>query len=421
MTRVMNEASTERNESGTERPSSAIAPSLEISLRLQLGSFMLDVEAATHARALAVFGPSGAGKSTLLALLHGQLRPDAGRICLRGRVLVDVEAGQWVPPEARRIGVVFQDAQLLPHWSVRGNLRYGAHRGAWWRRDEPQGWDHVVELLGLTHLLDRMPSALSGGERQRVAIGRALLSDPELLVFDEPLSALDYERRREIMPFIVRLRDEARVPIVYVSHAVDEVARLADEVLVLEQGQVLAQGAPGDVLALAGRPQHEAVLDQGAAAQRGKASATAAASSMGAANQFGAVSVLDVRVKAHDIEYGLTQLEHPAGSIAVPGLLGVPGEAHRILVRATDIALAVSRPRDVSFRTVLVGRIRHVEQHAGPIASVEIALRGQGRLVALVTRKALDDLGLDVGDEVHALLKATALDERSLAYAPRVR
>ena len=403
MTRVMNEASTERNESSTERPSSEIATSLEISLRLQLSNFLLDVEATTQARALAVFGPSGAGKSTLLALLHGQLRPDAGRIRLKGRVLVDVETGQWVAPEARRIGVVFQDAQLLPHWSVRGNLRYGAHRGAWWRRDEPQGWDRVVELLGLAHLLDRMPAALSGGERQRVAIGRALLSDPDLLVFDEPLSALDYERRREIMPFIVRLRDEARVPIVYVSHAVDEVARLADEVLVLEQGRVLAQGAPGDVLALAGRTQIEA------------------ASNAGAANQFGAVSVLDVRVKAHDTEYGLTQLEHPAGSIAVPGLLGAPGEAHRILVRATDIALAVSRPRDVSFRTVLVGRIRHVEQHAGPIASVEIALRGRGRLVALVTRKALDDLGLDVGDEVHALLKATALDERSLAYAPRVR
>lgn len=393
--------------SSTERPStegpSTEGPSLEIRLRLRLGGFTLDLEAATKARALAVFGPSGAGKSTLLALLHGQLRPDAGAIRLKGRVLVDTDAGQWVAPEGRRIGVVFQDAQLLPHWSVRGNLRYGAHRGAWWRRDQPAGWDHVVELLGLAPLLDRMPAALSGGERQRVAIGRALLSEPELLVFDEPLSALDYERRREIMPFIVRLRDEARVPIVYVSHAVDEVARLADEVLVLEQGRVLAQGAPGDVLALAGRSRDEA------------------APNAGAANQFGAVSVLDVQVKAHDVEYGLTQLEHPAGSIAVPGLLGTPGEAHRILVRATDIALAVSRPRDVSFRTVLVGRIRHVGQHAGPIASVEIALRGQGRLVALVTRKALDDLGLDVGDEVHALLKATALDERSLAYAPRVR
>lgn len=368
---------------------------LEFSVRIQRGAFTLQVSATSSARALAIFGPSGSGKSTLLALLHGQLRPQAGRIRIGGRTLVDVEAGVWVPPEDRRIGMVFQDALLLPHLGVQDNLLYGARRGAWWRRAQPDGFDSIVDLLGLRSLLQRRPQGLSGGERQRVAIGRALLCQPEILVFDEPLSALDYERRREIMPFIVRLRDEARVPILYVSHAVDEVARLADEVLVLAQGQVLAQGAPGDVLALPGRG--------------------------GAESQFGAVSVIDVHVKAHDVQYGLTILDHPAGSIAVPGRVGQVGELHRLLVRATDVALAVSRPRDVSFRTVLVGRIREVEQHDGPIARVEIALRGQGRLVALVTRKALDDLGLDIGDEVHALLKATALDERSVAYAPRVR
>ena len=368
---------------------------LELSVRLRRGAFALDVAMTSEARALAVFGPSGAGKSTLLALLHGQWRPQAGRIVVGGRVLVDVAAGIWVPPQERRIGVVFQDALLLPHLDVRENLLYGARRGAWWRRSAAIGLDDVVDLLGLQGLLKRNPQGLSGGERQRVAIGRALLANPDLLVFDEPLSSLDYERRREIMPAIVRLRDEGRVPIVYVSHAVDEVARLADEVLVLEQGRVLAQGAAGEVLALAGRD--------------------------GMAGQFGAVSVIDVVVRSHDERYGLTQLAHPAGAIAVPGVVGRPGERHRLLVRATDIALAVSRPRDVSFRTVLIGRIRQVDLPEGPIARVQIALRGQGRLVALVTRKALDDLGLDVGDEVHALLKATALDERSLAYAPRVR
>jgi len=368
---------------------------LELSVRLRRGAFALDVAMTSEARALAVFGPSGAGKSTLLALLHGQWRPQAGRIVVGGRVLVDVAAGIWVPPQERRIGVVFQDALLLPHLDVRENLLYGARRGAWWRRSAAIGLDDVIDLLGLQGLLKRNPQRLSGGERQRVAIGRALLANPDLLVFDEPLSSLDYERRREIMPAIVRLRVEGRVPIVYVSHAVDEVARLADEVLVLEQGRVLAQGAAGEVLALAGRD--------------------------GMAGQFGAVSVIDVVVRSHDERYGLTQLAHPAGAIAVPGVVGQPGERHRLLVRATDIALAVSRPRDVSFRTVLIGRIRQVDLPEGPIARVEIALRGHGRLVALVTRKALDDLGLDVGDEVHALLKATALDERSLAYAPRVR
>jgi molybdate transport system ATP-binding protein len=368
---------------------------LELTVRLRRGAFELDVAIVSQARALAVFGPSGAGKSTLLALLHGQWRPQAGRIVVGGRVLVDVAAGLWVPPQERRIGVVFQDALLLPHLNVRQNLLYGARRGAWWRRGSTAGLSDVVDLLGLEGLLQRQPQGLSGGERQRVAIGRALLSSPDLLVFDEPLSSLDYERRREIMPFIVRLRDAGRVPIVYVSHAVDEVSRLADEVLILEQGRVLAQGQPGEVMALAGR------------------------NSM--AGQFGAVSVLDVIVKAHDEHYGLTQLEHPAGWIAIPGEVGRPGEVHRLLVRATDVALAVSRPRDVSFRSMLIGRIRQVELTEGPIARVDISLHGHGRLVALVTRKALDDLGLREGDEVHALLKATALDERSLAYAPRVR
>jgi len=371
---------------------------IEFDAELSRGAFRLACQFRSDSGALALFGRSGSGKSTVLSLVAGLLKPDRGRIVLDGQTLTDTERGVFVPPHRRRIGVVFQDALLFPHLSVRANLLYGAmrSRGAHEARAQPQhGFDAVVQMLGIGGLLDRRPGGLSGGERQRVAIGRALLAQPRLLLLDEPMAALDFERRLEITPYIARLRDEARIPLVYVSHAVDEVARIADEVVVIDHGQVAARGLPGDVLAPAG--------------------------ARGASGRFGAVSVIEAQVQTHDAHYGLTSLKHPAGTISVPGTVGQLGAAHRILIRATDVALAVQRPRDVSFRTVLLGTIRDIEIDDGPIARVDIALRGTGRLVALVTRKALDDLALDAGDDVFAMVKATAMDERSLAYAPRVK
>jgi molybdate transport system ATP-binding protein len=365
---------------------------IEVDVRLRRGAFALECAFRAESGAVALFGRSGSGKSTVLGLIAGLLRPDAGRVRIDGETMVDVERGVFVPAHARRIGVVFQDALLFPHLSVRANLHYGRRMAREGRAVDP---DAVVEMLGIGHLLERRPGGLSGGERQRVAIGRALLAAPRLLLLDEPLAALDFERRQEIMPYVARLRDELHWPLVYVSHAVDEVARIAREVVVLDEGRVVATGSPGDVLA--------------------------PARTGGAPERFGALSVIEARIEGHDEAYGLTSLSHPAGPISVPGRFGAPGDVHRLLVRATDVALAVQRPRDVSFRTVLLGTIRDVEADAGPIARVEVALRGQGRLVALVTRKALDELALDVGDEVFAMVKATALDERSLAYAPRVR
>ncbi|RPH45560.1 MAG: molybdenum ABC transporter ATP-binding protein [Burkholderiales bacterium] len=362
---------------------------IEVDLRLDRGAFRLSCAFRSDSGALALFGRSGSGKSTVLGLIAGLLRPDAGRVVLDGETLVDVERGIFVPPHRRRVGVVFQDALLFPHLSVRTNLDYGRRFA---RAGRPVDADAVIAMLGIGHLMDRRPAGLSGGERQRVAIGRALLAGPRLLLLDEPLSALDFERRREIMPYVERLRDALDWPLVYVSHAVDEVARIAREVVVLEDGAVVARGAPGDVLAPGG-----------------------------AAAGFGAVSVIEARVAGYDADYGLSALSHPAGSISVPGNVGPPGSVYRVLVRATDVALAVQRPRDVSFRTVLTGTIRAITTEDGPTARVELALRGEGRLVALVTRKAIDELGLDTGDEVFAMLKATALDERATAYAPRVR
>ena len=359
------------------------------------GGFRFDCRFESDSQALALFGRSGAGKSTVLAILAGLLKPDRGRVVVDGEVLLDVERGHFVPAHRRRIGMVFQDALLFPHLDVRGNLRYGlsATAGA-----SVGLFDDVVSMLGIGHLLERRPGSLSGGERQRVAIGRALLSQPRLLLLDEPLSALDIERRAEIMPYIERLRDDARCPLIYVSHAIDEVARIAREVLVLDEGRVIASGPPGEVLAPTRRYHGEG--------EGGVPSVSA---------DFAPVSVIEAQVQAHDTAYGLTVFSHPGGPLSVPGMIGKVGAPARLLVRATDIALALKRPQDVSFRTVLAGTVSDIGRDAGPIGRVEIALRGQGRLVALVTRQAIDELRLQPGCEVFAMVKASAMDEQSLA------
>ncbi|MCL4745565.1 MAG: molybdenum ABC transporter ATP-binding protein [Burkholderiaceae bacterium] len=361
--------------------------------KARLGGFSLEVGFETPSGAVALFGPSGSGKSSVLGLMAGLLRPDSGRFSVGDDVLFDTANGVCLPAHRRGIGFVFQDALLFPHLSVRANLLYGT-RFAGARASRPR-LEAITGLLGIAALLDRMPGSLSGGERQRVAIGRALLSSPRLLLFDEPLASLDDERRLEILPYIETMQDELGVPFVYVSHALDEVARLATHVVVLERGRVSADGPPGELLAPA----------WGAGSQ----------------GRFSAVSVIDAVVRAHDEQYRVTTFDHPAGTISVPGIVGRIGASHRIVMRAIDVGLAVQRPRDVSFRTVLLGRISGIDRDAGALARVELALRGSGRLVALVTRISVDELGLDEGDDVFAMVKAVALDERALALAPRVR
>jgi molybdate transport system ATP-binding protein len=218
---------------------------VDVDVRLARGDFRLACAFRSESGALALFGRSGSGKSTVLGLIAGLLRPDAGHVRIDGETLVDVERGLFVPPHRRRIGMVFQDALLFPHLNVRANLGYGQRFAGTGR---PVDAEAVIAMLGIGHLMARRPAGLSGGERQRVAIGRALLAGPRLLLLDEPLSALDFERRREVMPYVERLRDALHCPLVYVSHAVDEVARIAREVVVLEEGVLVASGAPADVL-----------------------------------------------------------------------------------------------------------------------------------------------------------------------------
>jgi molybdate transport system ATP-binding protein len=222
------------------------SPVLSVACAVRFGTFTLDVDFTADAGITVLLGHSGAGKTTVLNLVAGLHRPDRGRIEANGDVLVDTESGKFVPPHRRRVGVVFQDAQLFPHLTVDQNLSFGR----WFARGRPESVprDQVVACLGLQDLLSRRPSRLSGGEKQRVSLGRALLSSPRLLLMDEPLAGLDEARREEILPLIERVRDEFAVPILYVTHAREEARRLAGKVLVLERGRVTACGPPAAIL-----------------------------------------------------------------------------------------------------------------------------------------------------------------------------
>jgi molybdate transport system ATP-binding protein len=219
---------------------------LEIDVSHRLGDFVLDAHIRADGGVTALFGPSGAGKTALVNIIAGLVRPDRGRVVVDGEALTDTARGIFRPPHRRRLGYVFQDSRLFPHLTVRQNLLYGR----WFvpRRERYGRFDAVVSLLGIEALLGRRPAGLSGGETQRVAIGRALLASPRLLLMDEPLAALDTDRRGEILPYIERLRDETGIPIVFVSHALAEVARLAATVVVLHAGRVVTTGSVGAVL-----------------------------------------------------------------------------------------------------------------------------------------------------------------------------
>ena len=331
----------------------------------------------------ALFGPSGAGKSSVLAAAAGLLRPDVCRIALDGVVLADTAAGIWLPPERRRAGLVFQDARLFPHMSVATNLRYGL------RRAPPggTGFDDVVELLGIAALLPRRPHTLSGGERQRVAIGRALLAQPRLLLLDEPLAALDAARKAEILPYLARLDAALRLPVLYVSHAFEEVAQLAGSLVLLEHGSVLAAGPLAEIAARADLPL---------------------------ARRDDAGAVLLCRIAGHDAARGLTRLACGEATLLVPTLTLAPGSAVRARIPAREVILA--RPSvepfhdAISLHNILQGTVRRLgPDTARGAVMVEIDLGG-ARLLSRVTPDAVSRLGLSPPAPVLALVKSTSVD-----------
>jgi molybdate transport system ATP-binding protein len=354
--------------------------SLSVQLADRRGDFCVDAAFETGGGVTALFGRSGAGKSSIVAMIAGLRRPQAGKIVLNGRTLFDSAAGLDLPARKRNVGVVFQEARLFPHLSVRRNLLYARWAG---RRPAKTGFEAVVGLLGLEGFLERRPDSLSGGEAQRVAIGRALMAGPNILLMDEPLSQLDGARRAEILPFLERLAHEGGVPILYVSHAIDEVARLADHMVVLSEGRVVASGPIEEVF---GR------IDLGVATGRYEAGA-----------------LLTCTVTGHDPAFALTRLSLGDAEMTVPEMDRSEGATVRLRIRARDVGLALSPAADTSIRNVLPAEIVAVELEQGAFAEVLLVASGQ-HLRARVTRKSAVELALAPGKRVYALIKSIAVD-----------
>jgi molybdate transport system ATP-binding protein len=364
---------------------------IDLRFALQLGAFDLTVDVELPSRGIsALFGRSGSGKTSLINAVAGMLTPRQGHIRVGERVFFDHAAGIDLPIEQRGIGYVFQDARLFPHLSVTGNLRYGLRRA---RGVRPIDWDSVVDVLGLAPLLDRRPHRLSGGERQRVALGRALLRQPTLLLMDEPLASLDAPRKAEVLPYIERLAQEFALPVLYVSHSIEEVTRLADHLVIISAGRTMASGALADIMS---QPEHAPLI-----------------------GHYEAGSVLDCTVLQHNDDYGLTMLRFADGQLRMPRIDLEPGAAVRVRIRARDVALSLSRPMDVSISNKMPGRIVGITRRDGPYADVAIDL-GTTSLRALVTRESCDRLGLQPGTAVWAMVKSVALDSRSVGFNPRL-
>ena len=355
---------------------------LAVALRHGFPGFRLDVGfTAAEAGVTALFGPSGCGKSTILAAVAGLLRPEAGRVALGGRMLLDTEAGLCLPPEQRRCGMVFQDARLFPHLSVAANLRYGLQRAP--AKATGPGFEEVVALLGLEALLERRPARLSGGEKQRVALGRALLCRPELLLMDEPLAALDAGRRAEVLPFLARLCEVARLPVLYVTHALEEVDALAHHLVLLQAGRVLAEGS---VEAMALR------TDLPLAARRD------------------AGAVLACIVEAHDAARGLTRLGFAGGALLVPLRTETVGTRLRTRLRARDVAVATQQPQGLSTQNILAAEVVALGAAATPHEAFVRLRIGPTELLSRITRDSAERLALRPGLAVWAVLKAVTVD-----------
>jgi molybdate transport system ATP-binding protein len=361
---------------------------LSVAVTHRLGDFTLDAAFESEGGLTALFGRSGAGKTSLINAIAGLYRPDKGRIVVDEAVLTDTASGIFVPAHRRRVGYVFQEGRLFPHLNVRQNLVYGR-----WFAPQAAGGadlDQIVELLGIGGLLARRPANLSGGEKQRVAIGRALLARPRLLVMDEPLASLDEGRRAEIFPYIERLRDEMRVPIVYVSHSIAEVARLATTLVVLSEGKVAAIGPTAQIM---GR------IDLFPLTGRAEAGA-----------------ILATRVAGHDLKFGLTVLRAAAGELRVPHLELSIGATLRVRIRARDVMIALEPPTGLSALNVLPGIVAEIAGGDGPIVQMRLDCAGEA-LVARLTRRSVETLGLVPGKRVHAVIKSIAFDHHAFAGA----
>jgi molybdate transport system ATP-binding protein len=358
---------------------------LEIDVALRRGAAAMRFAFTTRARVTGVFGASGAGKTTLLHVIAGLARPDSGRVRVGERVLFDAARRIDVPVHQRGAGVVFQDDRLLPHLTVAGNLRYGAPRAR--AREARTGGgaaslDAIADVLDLRPLLRRRVAGLSGGERKRVAIGRALLSSPSVLLLDEPLASLDRARADEILALLLRLRDVAPMPILHVSHDIGEILRLTDEVVVIDGGRSVGHG-----------PYREVLRTQGA---------------WPALRALGPVNVIAARVAGHDDAAALTRFAVASVEIVAPRVDRAPGAAAFLSIRPEDVALSLERLAGVSIRNQIRGRVTVVTAHPDR-AIVEVEIGGGAILLVEVSRQTVAQMALHAEREVWCLVKSNAV------------
>ena len=353
---------------------------MEARFRLAYPEFALDVDLQLPEKGItALFGHSGSGKTTVLRCFAGLNRAPRGRLVVEGQVWQDEAQGIFLPTHARPLGLVFQEASLFPHLSVRKNLEYGMKRAG---NKRGEGFDACVDLLGIRPLLDRAPERLSGGERQRVAIARALLTRPRLLLMDEPLAALALKRKLEILPYLEKLHDELDIPVLYISHAPDEVARLADHLVLMDGGRVVASGPLMETLARADLPP--AFADD-------------------------AGVVLEAVVAAHEAD-GLTRLDFPGGHLYVSRREEPPGRRLRCRIHARDVSIALAAHADSSILNVLPATVQAVVATDTPgHVLVQLALHQGAVLLARITERSRLALGLAPGQPVVAQVKAVAL------------
>jgi molybdate transport system ATP-binding protein len=353
---------------------------LSVHLQHRFPGLNLDMAFEAPQGVTALFGRSGSGKTTLAHAIAGLFHPDQARISLSGRLLTDTKARLNLPPHQRRLGLVFQDGRLFPHLTVAQNLTYG-QRFAQGSAPRP-GLEPIARLLDIAPLLARRPASLSGGERQRVAIGRALLSGPQMLILDEPLSALDQARKHDILPYLERLRDESRLPMLYISHALDEVARLANTLILVDQGRVRAAG-----------PLESLLADPDLAPALGL-------------RQAGAV--VTARITAHHAD-GLTEALLPgAGPLLLPRLAAPIGASVRLRIAAQDVILSRNRPEGLSALNILPTTVTRLRRGDGPGVMVQLQL-GESLILCRLTARSAQALQLEPGTPCHAVLKSLSV------------
>jgi len=364
---------------------------LEITVQHQLGDLQIDASIIAGSGLTAMFGRSGAGKTSLINMIAGLEKPRSGRISICGYCVFDSDADINLAPEQRRIGYVFQEGRLFPHMSVRKNLIYGMNLTPAEQRH--QDFLKIVELLDLAPLMERLPGKLSGGEKQRVAIGRALLSSPQMLLMDEPLASLDSMRKGEILDYIERLRDELTLPIIYVSHSLEEVIRLADTLVIIDQGKTVAVGSVEEICSR---------LDLHPLTGRYEAGA-----------------VLQVRIAAQDTDYNLTRLDTAAGPMWVPKIDLPVSSDLRLRIRARDVTLSLDKPENTSILNIFDGIVKNIGESEGN--QVDVLIDAGAPVIARITRKSLDKLDLKLGTRVYALIKAAAIDRRNMGLTGKPR